>query len=167
MGDTALSRMDTKHKVLRCPRDKATMEELVEGSTFLDRCPKCGGTFFDQGEMFGALGMHADPSYWDRPECAGGITDAPIHCPRCDGHMLLQTVQHDSDKVEIDRCGHCQGIWLDKGEAERIMAIGAKMGPVIAAERAKAQAELDKMGDVDFRPPSLIARFLALFGKKK
>ena len=166
MGDTALSKIDTKHKVLRCPRDKTLMTEVHRGEAYLDECPQCGGTFFDQGEMFAALGLHADPSYWDRPECQGGMADAPIHCPRCDGHMVLQTVQQ-GDKVELDRCGHCQGIWLDRGEAERIMAIGAKMQIHIDAERAKAQADLAKIGDVDFRPPGLIAQFLSLFGKKK
>ncbi len=166
MSDTALGKIDTKHKVLACPRDHSIMEEKQQGDAFIDECHKCGGLFFDQGEMFVSLGMHADTSYWDRPECTGSVTDAPIHCPRCDGHMLATKLAYDGEEVEIDRCGHCLGIWLDAGEGTRILAIGRKMVPVLEAERAKAQAELAKMGEVDFRPPGLITSFLSLFGKK-
>jgi Zn-finger nucleic acid-binding protein len=168
MGSSfAVGKIDTTRKTIKCPRDHATMKEIEVGEAHIDECGTCGGRFFDQGEMFAALGMHADPSYWDRPDCLGALADAPIHCPRCDGHMLLQTVLHDKDKVEIDRCGHCNGIWLDKGEADRIMAIGKKMETAIDAELLQARADLAKLSDEDLSPPSLIARFLALFGKKK
>jgi Zn-finger nucleic acid-binding protein len=139
------------------------MREIIVGDATLDECGRCGGRFFDQGEMFAALGMHADPSYWDRPECTGSMVEAPIQCPRCDGHMILQTLSYETQKVEIDRCGHCQGIWLDRGEADRIIDIAKRMVPIIEAERAKAQAELAKVSEDEFRPPTLIARFLALF----
>lgn len=135
-------KVDTKHKELICPRDHADMKQDRRGEAYIDTCPKCAGTFFDQGEMFAALGAKADPSYWDRPETMGFLTDAPIHCPRCDGHMQLQTLAYDGTKIEIDRCGHCLGIWLDPGEAERIMALGEKMLPHIDRERAAAQADL-------------------------
>jgi hypothetical protein len=45
------------------------------------------------------------------------------------------------------------------------MKIGAANVANIEKERAAAQAELAKMGDVDFRP-GLLAQFLALFSKK-
>jgi Zn-finger nucleic acid-binding protein len=158
-------KVDTEHQDLICPRDRQDMKILQVKEAFIDECPKCRGRFFDQGEMFAALGLHADPSYWDRPETMGSLADAPIHCPRYDGHMQLQTVVQDGEKVEIDRCQHCHGIWLDEGEAERIMKIGAANVTNIEKERAAAQAELAKMGDVDFRP-GLLAQFLALFSKK-
>jgi Zn-finger nucleic acid-binding protein len=163
MAESAVGKIGITRTDLKCPRDHTTMREIRVGEANLDECKQCGGRFFDQGEMFAALGLHADPSYWDRPECAGPFKDADIHCPRCDGHMLLQTIEREKQKVEIDRCGHCEGIWLDRGEAERIVAIGKSMVAVLEAERAKAQKELDSMGEVDFSPPGLIASFLALF----
>jgi len=80
--------------------------------------------------------------------------------------MLAQEVKYESHSVEIDRCGKCAGIWLDKGEVETIMKIGDALEPVLEAEKAKAKEELDKLGDVSFASPSLIARFLGLFKKK-
>lgn len=164
----AHSKVAEKHmtnKILECPRDGSTMDENHMGESILDVCGKCGGQFFDTGEMFGAFGMKADPSLWDRDETAGAVREGKIKCPRCNKMMLMQDVKHESDKVEIDRCGHCGGIWLDKGEVDTIMSIGAKMKAVVDDEKAKAQAELDKMGEVNFSP-SLIARFLGMFKKK-
>lgn len=40
-----------------------------------------------------------------------------MKCPNC-GETLLMT---DKKGVEIDYCPNCRGIWLDKGELEKIM----------------------------------------------
>lgn len=149
-----------------CPRDKSLMGNITTGEAVLDVCGRCGGQFFDSGEMFSALGIKADPSYWDRPETGGVVRPSELHCPNCENHLLAQSVELDGSKVEIDRCGKCSGVWLDKGEAETILQIGEKMQRVLDAEKAKAKEELDKMGDVDFGSPGLIARFLGMFKKK-
>lgn len=164
----AHSKVGEKHMtntILDCPRDGSTMTENVVGESVLDACGKCGGQFFDTGEMYGAFGLKADPALWDRDETAGPVRESHVKCPRCKKMMLTQDIAHESTKVEIDRCGHCGGIWLDKGEVDSIMAIGAKMAPLVEAEKAKAKAELDAMTDVDFSP-GLVARFLGLFKKK-
>jgi Zn-finger nucleic acid-binding protein len=151
----------------KCPRDKALLGEHKEGDARLDACGKCGGHFFDSGEMFKAFGIKADPSYWDRPETGGTVSQSELPCAQCSVFMLKQDVKYEGFEVEIDRCGKCGGIWLDKGEAETIMKIGDKLQPLLDAERDKAKAELDKMGDADFSSPGLIARFLGLFKKNK
>jgi Zn-finger nucleic acid-binding protein len=165
MAHSKVGEQHMTNKILDCPRDRTQMTENVVGESILDVCSKCGGQFFDTGEMFGAFGMKADPALWDREETAGPVREGSFKCPRCNKVMLTQDIKHESAKVEIDRCGHCGGIWLDKGEVDQIMAIGEKMAPAIAAEKAKAKAELDAMGDVDFNP-GLIARFLGRFKKK-
>lgn len=169
-GGLGLGSIDTKNKVLRCPRDHSVMEEVNKNASFIDICGKCGGMFFDQGEMFGACGLKADPSYWDRPETGGVMKDSPLHCSRCEGHMLAQDVAQGGVHVEIDRCAHCGGIWLDEGEIEKIMEISEHMVPAVEAEKAKAQHELAKMGDDPLGTSTgLIASFLNSFGvgKKK
>ena len=165
MDKPAVGKVPVREKGLECPRDSSLMLEKKTGDAFLDICGKCGGQFFDSGEMFGAFGIKADPSYWDREETGGKVKDGHLHCPVCHTHMLVQDVKQDSDHVEIDRCGKCGGIWLDKGEVQKIMAIGQKLKPVLDAERAQAQADLDRMGTPNFSPPGLIASFLAMFSK--
>jgi len=161
----AVGKIRVREKGLSCPRDESTMDERKKGDAFLDICGHCGGQFFDSGEMFGAFGIKADPSYWDRPETGGVVKNGTLPCPACHSQMLIQDVKHDQEHVEIDRCGTCGGIWLDKGEVEHIMTIGQQIKPILVAEKAKAEAELAKMGQPDFSPPGIMAQFLAMFPK--
>jgi Zn-finger nucleic acid-binding protein len=49
-----------------------------------------------------------------------------LMCPNCDASM--QSVQRAG--VEFDMCPRCRGVWLDRGELEKLMAM----------ERDEAQA---------------------------
>lgn len=40
-------------------------------------------------------------------------------CPRCENVSLTEM---DRDGVTIDRCARCRGIWLDRGELEKLVA---------------------------------------------
>jgi Zn-finger nucleic acid-binding protein len=42
-----------------------------------------------------------------------------MKCPRCETSTL---VEFDRDGVTIDRCKDCRGLWLDRGELEKLMA---------------------------------------------
>jgi Zn-finger nucleic acid-binding protein len=42
-----------------------------------------------------------------------------MQCPRCPGVSLLEL---DRDGITLDRCEACRGIWLDRGELERLLA---------------------------------------------
>jgi Zn-finger nucleic acid-binding protein len=139
------------------------MVEKRVGEAQLDTCKSCGGQYFDSGEMFSAFGVKADPSYWDRAETGGRVRDGEIICPRCTATMLRQDVDYDGKHVEIDRCGQCGGIWLDKGEAESLVAMADKLQPVVDAERAKAQSEM-RMASRE-ESGGLIASFLGMFKK--
>jgi Zn-finger nucleic acid-binding protein len=41
-----------------------------------------------------------------------------MNCPICDIAMRIS----DRDGVEIDYCPQCRGVWLDRGELEKIIA---------------------------------------------
>jgi len=145
-----------------CPRDEHHLKHHHAGEAVLDVCGKCGGQFFDSGEMFAAFGIKADPSFWDRAETGGVVKDSTLHCPNCEKFMLVQDVSYGGEHVEIDRCGKCGGIWLDKNEIDQIMTISDKLRPILDAERNKASEDLAKLGSPDFTP-GLIAKFVKLF----
>jgi len=42
-----------------------------------------------------------------------------MNCPRCESTVLAE---FDRDGVTIDRCAKCRGIWLDRGELEKLIA---------------------------------------------
>lgn len=41
-----------------------------------------------------------------------------MKCPKCENQEMMDFTFHD---VEIDRCPHCSGVWLDKNELEAIL----------------------------------------------
>ncbi len=49
----------------------------------------------------------------------------PFDCPRC-GATLTMTERHG---VEIDYCPQCRGVWLDRGELDKIIE---RAGPAMA-----------------------------------
>ena len=40
-------------------------------------------------------------------------------CPRCEQDTLVELDRHG---ITIDRCEKCRGIWLDRGELEKLVA---------------------------------------------
>ncbi len=43
-----------------------------------------------------------------------------MYCPRCETTVLDERVR---DGVVIDACPRCRGIWLDRGELERLISV--------------------------------------------
>lgn len=43
-------------------------------------------------------------------------TSTEIKCPKCDGTL----VETDFEKIKIDICDKCSGVWLDAGELTQI-----------------------------------------------
>ncbi len=50
-----------------------------------------------------------------------------MNCPKCNITLLMT----DRQGVEIDYCPQCRGIWLDRGELEKIIDRSAGMNPVM------------------------------------
>jgi len=46
-----------------------------------------------------------------------------MKCPVCPDATLLMT---ERQGVEIDYCPACRGVWLDRGELDKLVAIGAR-----------------------------------------
>lgn len=42
-----------------------------------------------------------------------------MNCPRCESAVLDE---RDRDGITVDVCRTCRGIWLDRGELERLIA---------------------------------------------
>jgi Zn-finger nucleic acid-binding protein len=42
-----------------------------------------------------------------------------MNCPRCSTKTLIEK---ERDGVTVDHCPDCRGVWLDRGELERILA---------------------------------------------
>jgi|JI9StandDraft_1071089.scaffolds.fasta_scaffold31289_2 Zn-finger nucleic acid-binding protein len=62
------------------------------------------------------------------PMAAPAHEEKSMNCPRCHDAPLHEL---DRDGVTIDRCERCRGIWLDRGELEKLLAHArdAERGP--------------------------------------
>ncbi len=59
-----------------------------------------------------------------------------LMCPNCDGSM--QAVNRAG--VEFDMCPKCRGVWLDRGELEKLMALEREDAAGQAAPPPRQQA---------------------------
>ncbi|MBS3977078.1 MAG: zf-TFIIB domain-containing protein [Syntrophomonadaceae bacterium] len=59
-------------------------------------------------------------------------------CPVCVNVELKMT---ERQGVEIDYCSKCRGIWLDRGELDKIIELSASQRPATATRRPETAAD--------------------------
>ena len=55
-----------------------------------------------------------------------------MYCPACPEERLLIT---ERSGIEIDYCGKCRGVWLDRGELDKLIERAAEQPAVGARDR--------------------------------
>ena len=58
-------------------------------------------------------------------------------CPRCTASELTE---RDHDGVVVDVCRECRGVWLDRGEMEKLIARATRDIDEIAEQRSSRRA---------------------------
>ncbi len=99
-----------------CPRCRKDLFLVERGGERLDVCHSCSGIWFDKDELAVVLGKESTV------ELLVGITKElkgeNLLCPNCRETMSTKEVYD----VFVDICRECGGIWMDKGETEKIWA---------------------------------------------
>ncbi len=65
-----------------------------------------------------------------------------MKCPTCPDSALLIT---ERQGVEIDYCAKCRGVWLDRGELDKLIALSSMAAPT----RSVRAAARDGFADSD------------------
>ena len=144
----------SEEESMLCPRCDGQRKKQKHLRATIDHCDDCGGNFFDGGQMPATLGASASPDAWTGAS-ASTEEDPEMECPRCEEDMEQRRVAKDDLAVIIDRCPGCEGIWLDGGEIDTIMRIGAKE---LAAKAAERSAE---RGSMINEPVDLLTRLIS------
>ena len=63
-----------------------------------------------------------------------------MKCPNCPDSTLVMT---DKQGVEIDDCPACRGIWLDRGELDKLLERSAQASAPFAAPAAPVRKRPD------------------------
>ena len=103
-----------------CPKcfSKTLVSFDVEGHDFsVEQCSKCGGLWFDGGELEQALGKTAVKSL----KVPRNSEQTPLPCPHC--RKKLYSFKYPGTYAKIEMCKSCSGIWLDKNEFEEISTV--------------------------------------------
>ncbi len=116
---------------MRCINDGDEMTRMTwEADVEVDRCPTCGGTWLDHGELE-QLQSTVERDYSEdlaRPaiddiraafaRAHASVADNRL-CPQCDVPMEQREHGYTS-QVMVDTCPGCRGVWLDKGELKAL-----------------------------------------------
>jgi membrane associated rhomboid family serine protease len=142
---------------LRCPVDGNELERTAFQGIEIDVCKKCGGVWFDRGELDDVMreAMAQPQSVARLDPRAGAPTKQTPHrgltCPRCQKAMIPEVFGKVSS-IELDRCPQCSGQWADGGELSALVEYlhdpgesqrMQKLGEAIADTVKKRQALKD------------------------
>ena len=130
--------MPNKNKNMNCPKckTKKLSEKLKVGDVVIDRCSFCGGLWFEKDELRLAKDKKLKNARWvdielkdksldwiefdlwkDKSKFKAG-KDVKF-CPEC--KTSLYKINYGNSRVEIDVCGICKGIWLEKNDFRKII----------------------------------------------
>jgi len=107
-----------------CPTDKKNLEKAVVSGVEIDYCPRCLGLWFEEEELRWAKDYKdrnlrwLDVDLW-KDSAKFRISPGQRLCPH-DRLPLYETEYGDSG-VRVDLCNICKGVWLDRGEFEKIV----------------------------------------------
>jgi len=113
--------------LMRSPVDanSALVRDTLPGGLNVLRCEKSGGVWIRPSFYWQWLEHHAPDG-----AAAGDGVDAPAtdsragkRCPE-DGYFLIRHRVGNGLDFHVDRCGHCGGMWLDRGEWEALLRHG-------------------------------------------
>jgi len=90
----------------------------------IDCCTTCNGIWLDRGEL-----AKSSQSTSDIPPGQLTTTATAYPCPRCGSNLSEQPYLTNSNLV-IDACNQCKGVYLDKGELEKIEALSKQVDEV-------------------------------------
>ena len=99
---------------MKCPRCSLALAILGKGKREVLLCGGCKGLWIDAEVLFASLQE-------EFPETAAAIppkgNPGETTCPRC-APAKMDVVFYE--RIEVDVCGKCMGVWLDGGELAAI-----------------------------------------------
>ena len=125
---------------MKCPQCRIGLErKTVRGrTTEIDRCPKCGGIWFDDGEIAELLGS---PDQGRISVPAEARVAPQLECPRCNEPLYL--FAWPGTLTVAEGCRRCGGMRLDAGEFEEIrkaQIVARVQCPKCGHEQARAES---------------------------
>ncbi len=119
---------------MNCPKCEAELKHETYEKVQIDRCPKCRGTWLDEGELIAIVDTKEEKfsAHLIEEAINTAFTGVPEdekrsveRCPKCSKAMQAVNYAYNSGVV-IDRCPDSHGVWLDGTELEKVQALREK-----------------------------------------
>ena len=94
---------------MRCPRDGSDLRPFTLDGITTDSCSQCHGVWLDASELSRVTSDKELEALAHAGAAPGG---SALTCPRCAATLHAAHVE----RVEVDPCPKCKGVWLDAGE---------------------------------------------------
>lgn len=107
-----------------CPIDKITLEKTIVSGVEIDYCSKCLGLWFEEEELRWAKDYKdrnlrwLDIDLW-KDDAKFKISPGKKMCPK--DRLPLYEIEYGDSGIKVDVCNICKGIWLDRGEFQKII----------------------------------------------
>jgi len=117
---------------MQCPKCNQPLNGVDYQGVHIETCPTCGGDWLDAGQL-GSI-VEARKARFDEKAClaiaqAATITGVKLvtlnrhlTCPKCGGTTNPENYGDDTGLI-IDKCSACGGVWLERGELEKIQEL--------------------------------------------
>jgi Zn-finger nucleic acid-binding protein len=103
--------------MLRCPTDGYPLVPRAIGSASILVCEKCSGVWFTREALVTPSVDPADlPAASRTPIVTTRKRRRVASCPVCRRVLLAMRIEG----IDIERCAHCAGVWLDPGEYDAV-----------------------------------------------
>ena len=112
-----------------CPFCSTKLTELKSTTALIDICLNCKGMWFDSGEFVDFVRTLTEseeispktPQLFKEQmiQTLDTIKEKDKICPRCNQKLKKFNYAYDSN-VFLDKCPHCQGMWVDGGEVKEV-----------------------------------------------
>ena len=111
---------------MQCPRCGSETKRRQIKSVSIQWCPSCGGSWYsadklrllkDREHAGDYRWIHID--LWRHADRFRAGRQERLVCPK--DETVMTTVRYGDSRIRANICTECQGIWLDKGDYERIL----------------------------------------------
>jgi uncharacterized protein len=144
---------------MQCPNCHQALTGIDYQGVHIEICPACGGDWLDAGQLGNIV--RARQARFSEKEClavaqAAKITyvklptsDRHLICPKCGG--TTHPINYGDDTgIIIDKCAGCNGVWLDRGELDKIEELVEGWNDELPDDLAKYSPKLRQVAvDVD------------------
>ncbi len=96
------------------------MQEATLRGVIYDACPKCGGLWFDQGELgkIRAAAIDSLESLEQAHQPSTPLPPNPVVIKACPNDLMTLTTYRYANEpdIDLDHCASCGGIWVEEAE---------------------------------------------------